>query len=208
MWFSALRRASSRAASRSHGSWWTPSRSTSPAWAGRVRLPRSGRGVLRLTKLAPARLRQGGGGGRPRGPHPHELRHPAASLAISSGANVKDVQRLLGHLSGAMTLDVYAGLFEDPPQRPIHPRLAEHQPLPAQLEHEPPRTPPRMPPACLQHGHLRGRLHLVRARDRPVRDRSASPPNRPPRTAPATRAASAGTPPTTPRPPTPSGHHR
>lgn len=44
---------------------------------------------------------------------PHELRHTAASLAVSSGANVKDVQRMLGHASAAMTLDVYAGLFED-----------------------------------------------------------------------------------------------
>lgn len=44
---------------------------------------------------------------------PHELRHTAASLAIRSGANVKDVQRMLGHASAAMTLDVYAGLFED-----------------------------------------------------------------------------------------------
>ncbi|HET8601360.1 MAG TPA: site-specific integrase [Segeticoccus sp.] len=44
---------------------------------------------------------------------PHELRHTAASLAVSAGANVKDVQRMLGHSSAAMTLDVYAGLFED-----------------------------------------------------------------------------------------------
>lgn len=44
---------------------------------------------------------------------PHELRHTAASLAIGAGANVKDVQRMLGHASAAMTLDVYAGLFED-----------------------------------------------------------------------------------------------
>lgn len=44
---------------------------------------------------------------------PHELRHTAASLAVASGANVKDVQRMLGHASAAMTLDVYAGLFED-----------------------------------------------------------------------------------------------
>lgn len=44
---------------------------------------------------------------------PHGLRHTAASLAISSGASVKDVQRMLGHASAAMTLDVYAGLFED-----------------------------------------------------------------------------------------------
>jgi integrase len=43
----------------------------------------------------------------------HELRHTAASLAISAGANVKVVQRMLGHASAAMTLDVYAGLFDD-----------------------------------------------------------------------------------------------
>jgi integrase len=44
---------------------------------------------------------------------PHELRHTAASLAVSSGANVKAVQRMLGHASPAMTLDVYSGLFDD-----------------------------------------------------------------------------------------------
>ncbi len=44
---------------------------------------------------------------------PHELRHTAASLAVAAGANVKAVQRMLGHASAAMTLDVYAGLFED-----------------------------------------------------------------------------------------------
>jgi len=44
---------------------------------------------------------------------PHELRHTAASLAVSAGANVKAVQRMLGHASTAMTLDVYSGLFED-----------------------------------------------------------------------------------------------
>ncbi len=44
---------------------------------------------------------------------PHELRHTAASLAVSAGANVKSVQRMLGHASAAMTLDVYSGLFDD-----------------------------------------------------------------------------------------------
>ncbi len=44
---------------------------------------------------------------------PHELRHTAASLAVSAGANVKAVQLMLGHASAAMTLDVYAGLFGD-----------------------------------------------------------------------------------------------
>ena len=44
---------------------------------------------------------------------PHDLRHTAASLAISAGANVKAVQRMLGHASEAMTLDTYADLFDD-----------------------------------------------------------------------------------------------
>jgi integrase len=44
---------------------------------------------------------------------PHDLRHTTASLAVSAGANVKAVQRLLGHASAAMTLDIYASLFDD-----------------------------------------------------------------------------------------------
>lgn len=44
---------------------------------------------------------------------PHDLRHTAASLAVSAGANVKAVQRMLGHESAALTLDVYADLFDD-----------------------------------------------------------------------------------------------
>jgi integrase len=43
---------------------------------------------------------------------PHDLRHTAASLAVSAGANVKAVQKMLGHASAAMTLDVYADLFD------------------------------------------------------------------------------------------------
>lgn len=42
----------------------------------------------------------------------HDLRHTAASLMVQSGANVKTVQRTLGHASAAMTLDVYADLFD------------------------------------------------------------------------------------------------
>src|SRR5690348_17117972 len=48
----------------------------------------------------------------PKGLTPHELRHTAASLAVAEGANVKAVQRMFGHASAAMTLDVYANLFE------------------------------------------------------------------------------------------------
>jgi integrase len=44
---------------------------------------------------------------------PHDLRHTAASLAISAGANVKAVQRMLGQASASMTLDTYADLFDD-----------------------------------------------------------------------------------------------
>lgn len=44
---------------------------------------------------------------------PHDLRHTAASLAISAGASVKAVQRMLGHGSAQITLDRYAHLFED-----------------------------------------------------------------------------------------------
>jgi hypothetical protein len=54
---------------------------------------------------APARI------GQP-GLTPHELRHTAASLAISSGANVKAVQRMLAHAFASVSLDVYADLFD------------------------------------------------------------------------------------------------
>ncbi|MDZ8276572.1 integrase [Microbacterium aquimaris] len=41
------------------------------------------------------------------------MRRTAASLAISAGANVKALQRMLGHASAAVTLDVYGDLFDD-----------------------------------------------------------------------------------------------
>jgi integrase len=44
---------------------------------------------------------------------PHDLRHTAASLAIASGADVKAVQRMLGHSSATLTLDTYGHLWED-----------------------------------------------------------------------------------------------
>lgn len=43
---------------------------------------------------------------------PHDLRHTAASLAVSAGADVKAVQKMLGHKSAVMTLDTYADLFD------------------------------------------------------------------------------------------------
>lgn len=39
---------------------------------------------------------------------PHDLRHSAATFVVSVGANVKVVQKMLGHSSAAMTLDTYA----------------------------------------------------------------------------------------------------
>jgi integrase len=44
---------------------------------------------------------------------PHGLRHTTASLAISAGANVKAVPRLLGHATAAVTLDRYGHLLSD-----------------------------------------------------------------------------------------------
>jgi integrase len=44
---------------------------------------------------------------------PHELRHTCASLMVSAGANVKAVQRALGHKSAKMTWDTYMHLFDD-----------------------------------------------------------------------------------------------
>lgn len=39
---------------------------------------------------------------------PHDLRHTAATVAISSGSDIKSVQDLLGHATASFTLDVYA----------------------------------------------------------------------------------------------------
>lgn len=72
-----------------------------------------GGGVLRLRNFRRRNFNTAAAAVGLDGLTPHELRHTAASLAISAGANVKAVQRMLGHASAAMTLDVYAGLFAD-----------------------------------------------------------------------------------------------
>ena len=54
------------------------------------------------------------------------MRHTAAALAISAGANVKLVQTMLGHESASMTLDTYAGLFPDD-QESVAERLTAHR---------------------------------------------------------------------------------
>ena len=42
----------------------------------------------------------------------HDLRHTAASLWLAAGADPKVVQRILGHGSAAMTLDLYGHLVD------------------------------------------------------------------------------------------------
>ena len=51
--------------------------------------------------------------GMPDGLRIHDLRHTAASLLVSAGANVKAIQRHLGHSTASQTLDRYAHLFTD-----------------------------------------------------------------------------------------------
>jgi integrase len=41
----------------------------------------------------------------------HDLRHTCASLAIAAGADIKVLQRMLGHASAALTLDRYGHLL-------------------------------------------------------------------------------------------------
>ena len=43
----------------------------------------------------------------------HDLRHTAASAAIAAGANVKLVQKMLGHKKATVTLDTYSHLWSD-----------------------------------------------------------------------------------------------
>ncbi|MDQ4085152.1 MAG: tyrosine-type recombinase/integrase, partial [Actinomycetota bacterium] len=42
----------------------------------------------------------------------HDLRHTAASVWLAAGADPKVVQRILGHASAAMTMDVYGHLVD------------------------------------------------------------------------------------------------
>lgn len=43
----------------------------------------------------------------------HSLRHTYASIAIAAGADVKTLQRQLGHSSATITLDTYAALWPE-----------------------------------------------------------------------------------------------
>ena len=64
---------------------------------------RSWEPAVRQTGLAPLRF--------------HDLRHTCASLAIAAGADVKVLQRMLGHASAALTLDRYGHLLPGQAER-------------------------------------------------------------------------------------------
>lgn len=50
---------------------------------------------------------------------PHDLRHTAATLALESGANLKEVQQLLGHADPATTMAFYTGVTEEAQRRTV-----------------------------------------------------------------------------------------
>lgn len=50
---------------------------------------------------------------------PHDLRHTAATLSLESGANMKQVQELLGHSDPATTMESYAGITETAQRRTV-----------------------------------------------------------------------------------------
>jgi integrase len=50
---------------------------------------------------------------------PHDLRHTAASLAIAGGADLKDVQELLGHKDASTTMEFYLGLTVEQQRRTV-----------------------------------------------------------------------------------------
>ena len=50
---------------------------------------------------------------------PHDLRHSAATLALEAGADLKDVQTLLGHKDPSTTLKFYTGVSEEKKRRTV-----------------------------------------------------------------------------------------
>ena len=61
---------------------------------------------------------------------PHILRHSYASRMIREGANVKQLQALIGHATIGMTIDTYSHLFDDD----LPPALAEIAPTGLETE--------------------------------------------------------------------------
>lgn len=50
---------------------------------------------------------------------PHDLRHTAATLALEGGADLKQVQELLGHQDAQTTLQFYAGITEEQQRKTV-----------------------------------------------------------------------------------------
>ena len=50
---------------------------------------------------------------------PHDLRHTAATLALESGADLKQVQELLGHRDASTTMQFYAGVTDEAKRRTV-----------------------------------------------------------------------------------------
>lgn len=50
---------------------------------------------------------------------PHDLRHTAATLALEAGANLKEIQQLLGHADPATTMAFYTGVTEETQRRTV-----------------------------------------------------------------------------------------
>lgn len=50
---------------------------------------------------------------------PHDLRHTAATLALDSGADLKQVQELLGHADASTTMQFYAGVTDEAKRRTV-----------------------------------------------------------------------------------------
>lgn len=50
---------------------------------------------------------------------PHDLRHSAATLALEGGANLKQVQELLGHKDASTTMQFYAGVTDEAKRRTV-----------------------------------------------------------------------------------------
>lgn len=80
---------------------------TAPLFVGQRRRGRLSADSWRHNEFRDARDAVGLGDLRP-----HDLRHTAASLAIQSGASVKDVQTMLGHANAALTLNLYTHLWD------------------------------------------------------------------------------------------------
>lgn len=85
---------------------------------------------------------------------PHVLRHSFASRMIREGANIKQLQALIGHATVAMTLDTYTHLFDDdlPPalaevraDEPEHSGPSGGQQRVNTTPREPPRSPEKGP---------------------------------------------------------------